>query len=68
MGFNIPVSSKERASCTNYQPQVEMEHGADQKGDEVGPWQTNIEQSTAKCGASDSVFLLATVIGKAVFV
>jgi hypothetical protein len=43
-----------------------MEHDADQKGNEVGPWQANVEQSTEKCGGSDSVFILATVIGKAV--
>jgi hypothetical protein len=43
-----------------------MEHSADQKGDGVGPWQADVKQSTAKCGGSESVFILATVIGKAV--
>jgi hypothetical protein len=66
MGFNLPISFQEQASCTNYQPQVEMEHGADQKGNEVGPWQADVEQSTAKCGGSNSVYILATVVGKAV--
>jgi hypothetical protein len=42
-----------------------MEHGADQKENEVGPWQADIEQSTAKCVGSDSVLILATVTGKA---
>jgi hypothetical protein len=67
MGFSLPISSQEQASCKNYQPQVEMEHDADQKGNEVGPWQADVKQSTAKCGGSESVFLLATVTGKALF-
>jgi hypothetical protein len=66
MGFTLPISSQEQASYTNHEPQVEMEHGADQKGNEAGPWQADVKQSTAKCGGSDSVFILATVIGKAV--
>lgn len=41
-----------------------MEHGADQKGDEAGPWQVDIDQSHAKCKNSDSVFIVATVTGK----
>jgi hypothetical protein len=48
------------------QPQVEMEHAADQRGQEAGPWQADVEQSTAKCRGSDSVYVLATVIGESV--
>lgn len=66
MGLNLPVSSQEQANCTNYQLQVEMEHGADQNENDVGPWKADVKQSTAKCGGSDSVFILATVVGKAV--
>lgn len=43
-----------------------MEHGADQNKNEVGPWKADVKQSTTKCGGSDSVFILATVVGKAV--
>jgi hypothetical protein len=41
-----------------------MEHDADHKENEVGPWQVDIDQSTAKCKDSDSVFIVATVTGK----
>jgi hypothetical protein len=41
-----------------------MEHDADQKEDEVGPWQVDIDHSTAKCEGSDSVFIVATVTGE----
>jgi hypothetical protein len=64
MFCNPSISPQEPSTCTNYQAQVEMEHSADQKGDEVGPWQADVEQSTAKCRGSDSVFVLATVVGK----
>jgi hypothetical protein len=64
MGCNPPISPQELSICTNYGAQVEMEHSADQTGDEAGPWQADVEQSTAKCRGSDSVFVLATVVGK----
>jgi len=44
---------------------VQIEHGADQKNKEGGPWQVDIDHSTATCDGKDSVFILATVAGKA---
>jgi hypothetical protein len=41
-----------------------MEHDADKKENEAGPWQVDIDHSTAKCEGSDSICIVATVTGK----
>ncbi|PNF42388.1 Hemolymph lipopolysaccharide-binding protein [Cryptotermes secundus] len=59
--FKFSVTSR-RNKTGHWIAQVEMEHGADQNENEVGPWKADVKQSTAKCGGIDSVFLLATVV------
>lgn len=41
-----------------------MEHDADKKENEAGPWQVDIDHSTEKCEGSDSICIVATVTGK----